>query len=299
VGLARPHAKGRCAVALGGSGSGCLMIKVELHKLILRPRIWLSAALLCALPAIVAIFLATTNIAPPPGQGGAFLSAVLRNGSLFPAAALALVLPVFLPLAVAVIAGDSIAGEASTGTLRYLLVRPVGRTKLLLAKLIALAVFVLGAIILVVVTSLILGITLFGNGAEAVGQAGGVTSLSGASLGPLDVVLRLLGAVGYIVLSMVGFGAIALFLSTITDSALGAALGAIAILVTSSVLEALEAATVIKPYLPTHYWLSWIDFFRDPILWRNIDNGVILQLVYIVLFFAAAWANFATKDVTS
>jgi ABC-2 type transport system permease protein len=275
------------------------MIRVELHKLVLRPRIWLSVALLCGLPAVVAIFLATTELAPPPGQGGAFLSAVLRNGSLFPAAALALVLPVFLPLAVAVIAGDSVAGEASTGTLRYLLVRPVGRTKFLLAKLIALAVFVLGAVLLVVLTSLILGVTLFGNGAEAVGQAGGVTSLSGASLGPVDVVSRLLGAIGYIVLSMLGFGAIALFLSTLTDSALGAALGAIAVLVTSSVLEALEAATVIKPYLPTHYWLSWIDFFRDPVLWRNIDSGVILQLVYIGLFFAAAWANFATKDVTS
>jgi ABC-2 type transport system permease protein len=275
------------------------MITVELHKLVLRPRVWLSVALLCALPAIVAVFLATTDIAPPPGQGAAFLSAVLNNGSLFPAAALALVLPIFLPLAVAVIAGDSIAGEASTGTLRYLLVRPVGRTKLLLAKLIALAAFVLGAVLLVVLTSLAIGTALFGTGAEAVGQAGAVTSLSGASLGPIDVVLRLAGAVGYIVLSMLGFGAIALFLSTLTESALGAALGAIAVLVTSSVLEALEAATVIKPYLPTHYWLSWIDFFRDPILWRNIDSGIILQLAYIGLFFAAAWANFATKDITS
>jgi ABC-2 type transport system permease protein len=275
------------------------VIRVELHKLVLRPRVWLSVALLCALPAIVAVFLATTDIAPPPGQGAAFLSAVLSNGSLFPAAALALVLPIFLPLAVAVIGGDSIAGEASTGTLRYLLVRPVGRTKLLLAKLIALAAFVLGAVLLVVLTSLIIGTTLFGSGAEAVGQTGGVTSLSGASLGPFDVVARLSGAVGYIVLSMLGFGAIALFLSTLTESALGAALGAISMLVTSSVLEALEAATVIKPYLPTHYWLSWIDFFRDPILWRNIDSGIQLQLVYIGLFFAAAWANFATKDITS
>jgi ABC-2 type transport system permease protein len=275
------------------------VIRVELHKLVLRPRIWLSVALLCLLPAIVAIFLATTKIAPPPGAGGAFLSAVLNNGSLYPAAALALILPVFLPLAVAVTAGDAIAGEASAGTLRYLLVRPVGRTKLLLAKMIALAVFVVAAIVLVVITSWILGVTLFGGGAEAVGQPGNVTSLSGASLETGDVVFRLLGAVGYVVLSMLGFGAIALFLSTLTDSGLAAALGAIAVLVTSSVLEVLEAATVIKPYLPTHYWLSWIDFFRDPVLWRNIDNGIILQLVYIGLFFGAAWANFASKDVTS
>ena len=76
---------------------------------------------------MVAVFVTVTHLVPPPGQGSAFLSAVLQDGALYPAAALVLVLPVFLPVAVAVVAGDSIAGEA-TGTLRYLLVRPVGRT---------------------------------------------------------------------------------------------------------------------------------------------------------------------------
>ena len=61
---------------------------------------------------------------------------MLTNGTLFPLAALAIVLPLFLPIAVAVIAGDSVAGEAQAGTLRYLLVRPVGRTRLLVAKLV-------------------------------------------------------------------------------------------------------------------------------------------------------------------
>jgi ABC-2 type transport system permease protein len=275
------------------------MIAVELRKLVLRPRVWVSVLLLCLLPAIVGIFLATADFAPPPGQGGAFLSAVLRNGSLYPAAALALVLPVFLPLAVAVVAGDSIAGEAAAGMLRYLLVRPVGRTRLLVAKLVALAVFILFAVLLVVATSLALGVGLFGTGAEAVSQPGAVTSLSGVPISSANLGLRLLGAVGYIVLSMLGFGAIAAFLSTVSDSGLGAALGALAVLITSSVLETLDAATVVKPYLPTHSWLSWIDFFRDPVFWRNIDGGMLLQTGYIVVFFGAAWANFATKDVTS
>ena len=83
------------------------------------------------------MLLAVTHLAPRPGQGPAFLSAVLANGSLFPVAALAIVLPLFLPVAVAVIAGDSIAGEAQGGTLRYLLARPVSRTRLLVAKLVA------------------------------------------------------------------------------------------------------------------------------------------------------------------
>ena len=113
----------------------------------------------------MAVLLSISDLAPPPGQGGAFLSAVLGNGSLFPAAALAMVLPVFLPLAVAVYAGDAIAGEAATGTLRYLLVRPVGRLRLLAAKLVALAVYIVLAMIIVVVFSLVVGIALFGTGA--------------------------------------------------------------------------------------------------------------------------------------
>ena len=68
---------------------------------------------------------------------------MVTNGQLFPAAALALVLPVFLPITVAIVAGDAVAGEASAGTLRYLLVRPVGRLRLLAAKLVSVAVFVL------------------------------------------------------------------------------------------------------------------------------------------------------------
>src|SRR5258708_40204052 len=123
------------------------MIRVELVKLVRRPRSWVSLALLCGLPVLVAVFVAVTRLAPPPGQGPALLSAVLSSGSLYPVAALAIVLPIFLPVAVAVVAGDSIAGEAGSGTLRYLLARPVGRTRLLAAKLIAPIVHTLSPLI--------------------------------------------------------------------------------------------------------------------------------------------------------
>ena len=276
------------------------MIRVELGKLFRRPRTLVSVGLLCLLPIVVAIFLATTHLAPPPGQGAAFLSAVLNNGELYPAAALALVLPIFLPISVAVFAGDTVAGEASTGTLRYLLIRPVGRGRLLLAKLVSVCVFVIFAIVLVVITALIVGVLLFGTGhAAAVGQPGGLTSLSGNALSPGALLLRLLGAIGYIVLSMLGVGAVALLFSTLTDSALGAALGTLAVLIASEVLDTLDAASSVRPYLLTNYWLSWVDFFRDPVFWNNIERGAGLQVVYIVVLLGAAWANFTTKDVTS
>jgi ABC-2 type transport system permease protein len=95
------------------------MIRVELVKLLRRRRTWVSIFLLCLLPTVVAVFLAISDVAPRPGEGPAFLSAVLSNGELYPAAALGIVLPIFLPIAVSVVAGDAVAGEASTGTLRY------------------------------------------------------------------------------------------------------------------------------------------------------------------------------------
>jgi len=283
------------------------VIRVELVKLVRRPRSWVSILLLCGLPVVVAVFVAVTHIAPPPGQGPALLSEVLSSGTLYPAAALAIVLPIFLPVAVAVVAGDAIAGEASAGTLRYLLARPVGRTRLLLAKLITLIVYTLAAVLLVAGTAYLTGIILFGSkpiaatpgGLTTSNIASAATSLSGTAMSPADIALRTIGAIAFIAVSMLGVGAIALFLSTITDSALGAALGALAALITSEVLVTLNAASAVDPYLPTRYWLAWVDFFRDPIVWRDIERGFAVQAVYVVVFLGAAWAHFATKDVTS
>ena len=305
------------------------MIKVELVKLLRRPRTWISVVLTCALPFIVAVFITVTHLVPPPGQGSAFLSAVLQDGALYPAAALALVLPVFLPVAVAVVAGDSIAGEATEGTLRYLLVRPVGRTRLLVAKLVSVTVYVLLVVLAVTFTAYATGVFLLGpSEAAAVGQApgaglpggavagsgpglagqaptagqaagGAVTSLSGAPLSLLQLTERTAGAIAFITVSMLGVAAIALFLSTITDSALGSALGSLAALVASEVLVTLNAATVVQPYLPTRYWLAWIDFFRQPVFWRDLQRGFGIQALYVIVFLAAAWANFSTKDITA
>jgi ABC-2 type transport system permease protein len=272
------------------------MIAVELAKLYRRPRTWLSLLLLIALPATVAGFLATTDIAPRPGTGPAFLSAVLSNGALFPAAALAIVLPLFLPLAVAVVAGESIAGEAQDGTLRYLLVRPVGRTRLLLAKLVAVTAFTLTAVVLVAVTAHVLGTQLFGPGSLT---STSLPSTSGTTLTTAQASWRTALAVVYVGWSMLGVAAVALFLSTLTDSPLAAALGAVALLVASTVLVGLEAAQSVRPYLPTRYWLAFVDLFRDPVLWRDLLRGSLLQAVYVLVFLAAAWANFTTKDITS
>ena len=178
------------------------MIRVELSKLIRRPRTWVTIALLAGLPVIVGIFVKASGLAPAPGEGPALLSEVLNNGLLFPAAALAIILPLFLPIAVSVIGGDTIAGEASNGTLRYLLTRPVGRTHLLdrqarhrhhvhlpgrhrRSPLVALAA----------------GVVLFGIRP--------LSSISATELTPFETFVRTVMAILYIGWSMLGLGAIA------------------------------------------------------------------------------------------
>jgi len=273
------------------------VIRVELGKLMRRPRTWVIVALLCLLPTVVAVFLAVTDVAPRPGEGPAFLSAVLANGALFPAAALGIVLPLFLPVAVAVVAGDAIAGEASAGTLRYLLVRPVGRTRLLVAKLVSVMAFLVVAVTAVAATAYVVGTRLFvpvpGSPAEV------VTGLSGSTLTSTQLTGRTVLVILYVAWSMFGVAAVALFLSTLTDSPLGAALGALAMLVTSQVLVTLDAASSVRDFLPTSYWLAWVDLFRDPILWHDVGRGVLVQGTYAVVLLGLAWANFTTRDITT
>ncbi len=270
------------------------MIGVEVRKLFGRPRTWVSILLLCALPTLVAVFLAVSGVGPRPGEGPTFLAAVLGNGALYPAAALGIVLPVFLPVAVAVVAGDAVAGEAAAGTLRYLLVRPVGRTRLLVSKLVSVVLFVLVAVTAVAVSAYVVGTSLLGTAPIT-----STTTVSGTPLTAEELAVRTALMVAYIGWSMLGVASLSLVLSTLTDSALGAALGGLALLVSSTVLVTLDAADAVRDYLPTRYWLAWVDLFREPILWRDVERGVVVQGVYVGVLLAMAWANFTTRDVTT
>ena len=268
------------------------MIVVELIKMMRRPRTWLIIGMLIALPTLVAVLLAATDLGPRPGTGPPFLSAVLSDGTLFPLAALGVVLPLLLPIAVAVLGGDAIAGESQTGTLRYLLVRPVGRTHLLLAKLVTVVAFVLLAVLVVAAVSYAEGRLLLGRGPTT-----GTVSLSGSTLTQQELGWRTALALGYVIISMLGVAAVALFFSTLTKSSIGAALGTIGVLIASTVLLGLDAGSALHPFLPTRYWLAFVDLFRDPILWRDVVRGLVVQLGYLAVFTLAAWANFGTKDI--
>ena len=68
-------------------------------------------------------------------------------------------------------------------------------------------------------------------------------------------------------------------------------------LIASTVLLGLDAAEALHPFLPTRYWLAFVDLFRDPILWDDVVSGLVVQLGYLLVFGLAAWASFSTKDI--
>ena len=128
------------------------MIRVELVKLVRRPRTWVGLVLLCGLPiAGRGVRSRCTDLAPRPARARPSCPRCCPTARCYPAAALAIVLPFFLPVAVAVVGRRRDRRRGQAGTLRYLLARPVGRTRLLVAKLVALIVFVLLAVVVVAV----------------------------------------------------------------------------------------------------------------------------------------------------
>src|SRR6059058_1497740 len=133
----------------------------DIGLLFRRVRTRVLLLVLAAVPIAVAVAVRLSGEGPSPGSGPRFFDQVTHNGVFAALVGLTVTLPFFLPLAIAVVAGDTIAGEAGLGTLRYLLVRPCGRSRLLVTKGVTLAVFCITAALTVAVAGIAIGAVLF------------------------------------------------------------------------------------------------------------------------------------------
>jgi ABC-2 type transport system permease protein len=264
-------------------------LRSELKLIFGRRRNIAGLGVLAAVPIILGLSIRFSN---DTGQGdGGIFGQITSNGLFVGLAALTVELPLFLPLAVGVIAGDSVAGEASVGTLRYLLATPVQRTRLLAVKYTSIVISAAFAVLLIAVVGVGLGLVLFG--------AGPVTLLSGTQVSTGEGIWRLVLVCGYLTVCLAAFGAIGLFISTLTEQPVGATIGVVGLAIISQILDAVPQLSAIGPYLPTHYWLNFGDLLRDPVATDQITPGLISAVVYTVIFLTAAWARFGGKDITS
>ncbi|MFG3195490.1 ABC transporter permease [Streptomyces sp. NPDC048208] len=272
------------------------LLRSELVTTLRRWRTLVLLAVLAAVPVLIgiAVRVETGDGGPSDGGGGggpAFIAQVTNNGLFLVFTALAATLPFFLPMAVGVIAGDAVAGEAGAGTLRYLLVAPAGRTRLLLTKYATVLAFCLLATLVVAVSALAVGALLF--------PLGEVTTISGTRIGFGEGLLRALLIALAVAASLIGVAALGLFVSTLTNSGIAAMATTVGLLITVQILDQIPQLHAIQPYLFSHYWLSFADLLRDPVLWDDLRRNLGLQAVYAAVFGTAAWARFTTKDITA
>ena len=264
-------------------------LRSELRLIFGRRRNQAGLGILAVVPIIIAIAVKVST--PRPGRGPDFLGSITSNGLFVALAALTLELGLFLPLAVGTIAGDSVAGEANIGTLRYLLTVPVHRTRLLAVKFAAITIFSLVATLWVALVGAVVGLALFGGG--------DMTLLSGTQIGMGQAILRLLMATLYLALCFASLGAIGLFISTLTEQPIGATISVVILNVLSFILDSIPQLSWLHEWLPTHWWTSYGDVLRDPIAWGDMTRGQLTAAGYALVFWLAAWARFSSKDVTS
>lgn len=264
-------------------------LRSELKIIFGRRRNIAGMGVLVALPVIVAVSIRLSSSSP--GGGPNFISGIAGNGLFVAFAALALELPLFLPLAVSAISGDSVAGEANLGTLRYLLAIPAGRTRLLVIKYLAIVIFAFAATFLVALVGSIMGLALFGGG--------DMTLLSGTQTSMADGVWRLVLSSLYLAVQFSALGAIGLFVSTLTEQPIGATIAIVLVNVLMFILDSIAQLDWLHPWLLTHWWIAFGDLLRDPIATESIQRGLITAVVYAGTFWLAAWARLSTKDISS
>lgn len=269
---------------------GLALLGTELAVLFRRRRTIAMLLALAAVPVLVAVAVRISTAGDGgPSRGPSFVTGIAGNGLFVGVASLVLAIPLFLPLTVGVVAGDTIAGEASQGTLRYLLVAPAGRVRLLVVKYVGAAAFCFAAPLAVVIAGTVIGAILF--------PIGPVTLLSGDQVPVGEGIGRLFLIGLYTGVAMLGLAAIGLFVSTLTDVPVGAMAATVVLAVTSQVLDQLPQIDAIHPFLFTDSWLGLIDLLRQPPEWSTFGTNALLQLGWVVVFGALAYGRFTTRDV--
>jgi ABC-2 type transport system permease protein len=274
------------------------LVRAEFTKAAFRTRTLVVALLLIGLPTLIVVAINARSDRPERGDGGDGLFRLASQSGLFvPAAVLSATSRLLLIIIAGTFAGDCVASDASWGNLRYLLMRPVSRVRLLFAKAFVAGALIWLATILVALAGLIAGLLLFGAHGVTVPGLGGL--LGGSHLSAGALALRVLIATGYVAFGFSALLAIGTLFSTLTDTA-ASAIGATAgVYIVSEILDSISQLGQVRYAFPTHYLDAWETMFTDNTYSREMTIGIAVQLSYLVVIGAVAVAWFTRKDIRS
>jgi len=225
------------------------------------------------------------------GQFSALVDVAVAGGLNFALFAVFVSSSFLLVVIFALFHGDTIASEASWGSLRYLLAIPVPRARLMGIKLSVALTYSLLSVALLTGVALGLGTLRYGWHPLQSGVSADVPAGEG--------LLRLLGVAGYLSVSLLVVAGIAFLLSVMTDAPLGAVGGAVLLFIVSSILDQITALGELRNFLPTHFVRSYLGLLATPVQYEGIVKGAISALAYAALFWGIAFWRFTRKDITS
>jgi len=275
------------------------LLRTEFVKAAIRMRTLIVAVLLVGLPTLIVVAIKSRGNRPDRGQNGEGLFRLAQqSGLLVPAAVLAVASGFLLVVIAGLLAGDSVASDSAWGNLRYVLMRPVSRTKLLIAKGAVAALLIWACVALVALTALVAGIIAFGSHPVTVPAASG-GALSTFTLSTSTVLVRVAVGTAYVAFGFTALLAIGTFMSTLTDTPTGAIGATIGVYIVSEILDGIDQLGEIRYGFPTHYLSAWQTLLTENRWSGDMATGVIVQLAYLVVFGTAAIVWFRRKDIRS
>ena len=271
-----------------------LTVATEWRRQASRRRTRLTLGFMVLLPLIVLGAFEFDSGADGDGGRGEFASLVemaTSGGLNFALFTIFVSASFLLVVVVALFCGDTVASEASWGSLRYLLAIPVPRARLLAVKLVVALGYSLLALLVLAGTALLAGPLRYGWSP--------LRSTVAAQIPPGEGLLRLLGILGYLAVVLLAVAGLAFLLSVTTDAALGAVGGAVLLWILSSILDQITALGAVRTVLPTHYAGAWLGLLSTPVQTDDLVRGAISAVCYATVFCGLAFWRFTRRDVTS
>jgi ABC-2 type transport system permease protein len=276
------------------------LLRTEFRKATQRHRTWIIGVLLVGLPVLISVAINAREDHPRREGGDGLFRLATQSGLLVPAAVLSVTSGFLLIVIAGTIAGDSVASDASWGNLRYLLMRPVSRGRLLVAKATVAGALIWAATLLIALASLGIGVLLFGvHDVVTAGSSGGGAAIQVIHLSTGDLAVRLAIATAYVAFGFTALLALGTLFSTLTDTAASAIGATVGVYIVSEILDAISQLGQVRYAFPTHYFGAWESMFTDGTFSSEMWVGVAVQVAYLVVFGSIALVWFQRKDIRS
>ena len=276
------------------------ILQIELFKIFKRPRTYISFAAIAAIVLLIQLALFV--------DGETYIQFMLQSiennftvdGKIMHGYLICYVilqtLLIHVPLLIALIGGDMIAGEANMGTLRLLISKPISRTSLLLGKFTATAIYTMMLLLWMAFLALFFSVLVFGTGDLMIFKSDQIVLIKKA-----DILWRYVAAFVFAAIAMLTVAALSFFLSLFAENSIGPIVTTMSVIIVCTILTTMDLPlfNAIKPFLFSSHMLGWKGFFDDPVNYPAIIKSAGILVIHIIGFVGAAVVVFRKKDVLS